>query len=165
METDYSCLKLSGEQEESLKVKREIPTKRQISAQLKPLRGSLTVNELVLNIPHLHLFLILESYKLKKSSQRLKYRKGGLLGYLTEVEGLLPLTDLKQKYDDKYVENPLFKTLFDLLDFDAIYSYFHASPGSNFVSYLTEYHVDWMVYYNQSREFFEHPEVISVIFK
>lgn len=79
---------------------------------------------------------------------------------------MLPLVELKQKYDEKYVENSLFKTFFDIIDFDAVYSYFHTSPGSNFVSYLTEYHVDWMVYYNQSREFFEyHPKQISVTIK
>lgn len=82
------------------------------------------------------------------------------------MEALLPMHDLKQKYDEKYESNSLFQEFFDLIDFNAIFTYFNESPGSDFATYLTKYNVDWLVYYNKTRDFFDHakePEVMLVL--
>lgn len=89
--------------------------------------------------------------------RRLKYRKGGLAGYLKEVEAMLPLMPLKTKYDEKFESNSLFDEFFTLLQFDKISAYFGHSPGLDFVTLLQQkYQVDWHVYFNKARDFFEH---------
>lgn len=78
---------------------------------------------------------------------------GGISGFFKDVEKLLPKEKLKKLFEQKCTENPEFKKLFGILDFDRIEKFMKASEvAMKVMKFFEKFGVDTKYYYEVIRK-------------
>lgn len=78
---------------------------------------------------------------------------GGIKGFFEDLEKLIPKKDVKNLFDQKCKENPNFKKLFQILDFDRIETFFKTSKAAvKIMEFFKKFGVDMRYYFDLIRK-------------